>query len=211
MWLWPAAFIVVGLLLGMATIVTVIHNRQTEPKPPLGSSLSGPAPSSVKPKPEAIASYSVPPADPKYLTIPAIRVTKARIVQLGLMKNNEIAVPDNIYDAGWYKGSVKPGQKGAMFIYGHVSNWTAHGMFYSLKKLEAGDKIIVTRGDNKTFIYQVNATRIYPYDKVDMSQVLAPTNADKPSLNLMTCTGQIIKGTSEFSERLVVFTSLVSS
>ena len=28
-------------------------------------------------------------------------------------------------------------------------------------------------------------------------------------LNLMTCTGEAIAGTSEFNERLVVFTSLV--
>jgi hypothetical protein len=44
-----------------------------------------------------------------------------------------------------------------------------------------------------------------------MKQVLSPINPNKPGLNLMTCTGHVMKGTSEFSERLVVFTSLVSS
>jgi hypothetical protein len=42
-----------------------------------------------------------------------------------------------------------------------------------------------------------------------MQQVLSSVNPDQPGLNLMTCTGQVIKGTSQFNERLVVFTTLV--
>ena len=44
-----------------------------------------------------------------------------------------------------------------------------------------------------------------------MSQVLSPVNPTKPGLNLITCTGQVISGTSEFNERLVVYTSLVKA
>lgn len=44
-----------------------------------------------------------------------------------------------------------------------------------------------------------------------MNKTLSPINSQTPGLNLMTCTGQVIKGTSEFNERLVVFTSLISS
>jgi sortase A len=98
-----------------------------------------------------------------------------------------------------------------MFIYGHVSSWTNDGVFYNLKKLKAGDTITITRGDNTTYNYQVVSVKIYPYNNVDMEQVLAPIDASKPGLNLMTCTGQVIKGTSEFNERLVVFTSLVTT
>jgi hypothetical protein len=42
-----------------------------------------------------------------------------------------------------------------------------------------------------------------------MDQVLVPANANKPGLNMMTCTGEVIKGTSEFNERLVVYANLV--
>jgi hypothetical protein len=48
-------------------------------------------------------------------------------------------------------------------------------------------------------------------DSVPMNIVLTPTKSANSGLNLMTCAGSIIKGTSEFSERLVVFTSLVNS
>ena len=166
------------------------------------------APSSVKPSPKLIASYSVPPTNPKYISIPSIGLTQARIVQLGLTGSNQVATPDNIYDTGWYNGSAKPGQSGAMFIYGHVSSWTADGVFFNLKRLKVGENITITRGDNTTYTYQVVSSKIYPYNNVNMQEVLSPINASKPGLNLMTCTGSLIKGTSEFSERLVVFTSL---
>jgi sortase (surface protein transpeptidase) len=104
-------------------------------------------------------------------------------------------VPDNIYETGWYDGSSKPGQAGAMFIYGHVSSWTANGIFYSLKKLIPGYQITIIRGDNITYTYQVVSTKIYPYNNVNMSQVLAPINSNKPGLNLMTCTGQVMSVT----------------
>ena len=89
-----------------------------------------------------------------------------------------------------------------MFIYGHVSSWTADGVFYNLHKLKAGDNIVITRGDNTSYTYTVIKSRIYPYNNVPMNTVLAPVNSDMPGLNLMTCTGSVIKGTSEFNERL---------
>jgi sortase (surface protein transpeptidase) len=80
-----------------------------------------------------------------------------------------------------------------------------------LKQLQPGDKITITRGDNATFTYQVVKSQVYPYNNVNMNTVLSPVTPGTQGLNLMTCTGQIIKGTSEFNERIVVYTSLVSS
>jgi LPXTG-site transpeptidase (sortase) family protein len=205
------SLIALGFVLAMIAALLLIHDHSAEPQPPADALRSTNAPSSKKPPQAAVDNYSVSPDLPKYISIPAINVSKTRIIQLELMKNNEIAAPNNIFDTGWYAGSAKPDQSGAMFIYGHVSNWTANGVFYNLKQLQPGDKITITRGDNKIFTYQVNALKIYPYDKVDMSKVLAPVDVSKPGLNLMTCTGQVIKDTSEFSERLVVFTSLANS
>ena len=168
------------------------------------------APSSVKPKAVAIAAYTVAPTLPKYISIPSIGIGTTRIIQLGLLSNGQIATPDNIYDTGWFNQSAQPGQYGAMFIYGHVSSWTADGIFYNLKKLKPGSDVTIIRGDNTFYIYRVVTTKIYPYNNVPMSSVLAPIQSGTPGLNLMTCTGSVIKGTSEFNERLVVYTSLVS-
>jgi LPXTG-site transpeptidase (sortase) family protein len=203
--------LVVGVILAAIAAALYVYDRQAEPKPPPDALTSRSAPSSAEPSPQAIANYTVPSLHPKYIAIPSIDVGNSRVRELGLTSGGAIATPDNIYDAGWYDRSSLPGQKGAEFIYGHVSSWTAHGIFYDLKKLKAGDNVVVTRGDNKKFTYRVVSTKIYPYKKVDMNQVLRPVSAGEPGLNIMTCTGRIIKGTSEFSERLVVFTKLVNS
>lgn len=201
--------IVIGVVGIGASIVLFIN----EPRPPKvvfnPKSVSiNPAPSSIKPSTQSVLSYSVPPNDPKYITIPTIGISKTPVLRLGLLKSGAISTPDNIYDTGWYDGSSLPGQSGAMFIYGHVSSWTANGIFDNLKKLIAGDSVIITRGDNTTFTYKVVSTQVYPYNNVNMTKVLAPIKSGTPGLNLMTCTGQVIQGTSEFNERLVVFTSL---
>lgn len=200
---WVLIFISVLLIF---TGIFLIVSRKQAAAPPHVSVEH--APSSSKPSKKVVDNYVVAPDLPRYISAPEISVPKTRVIQLGLLANNQIAAPSNIYDAGWYNGSAKPGQDGAMFIYAHVSSWTANGVFYHLKNLQSGDKITVERGDGKVFNYNVVATKIYPYNHVDMNAALSPYSGVTQGLNLMTCTGHVIKGTSEFNERLVVFAGL---
>lgn len=204
------SLIVIGVIGIIISVVLFAQQRTSSPLPPPGALTSKSAPSSTKLSQKTVAAYTVPATHPKFIAIPAINISQVPILRLGLLSSGAIAVPDNIYETGWFDGSSLPGQSGAMFIYGHVSSWTADGIFYNLKKLAAGDKVVITTGDNQTYIYQVVSSKVYPFNNVNMPQVLSPVNPNVPGLNLMTCTGQVIKGTSEFNERLVVFTSLVS-
>lgn len=195
----------------------VMYVRQTsDGPPPLPQQLVVPGETAVlapvaKPSTKVVAGYKVPPTLPKYVSIPAIGVNKARILSLGLTGDNAIAVPTNGYDTGWYNGSAKPGQAGAMFIYGHVAGWNEGGVFYNLKKLKPGDKITVTRGDDTIYTYQVDSLKVYPATSIDMNTILSPTDPAKPGLNLMTCVWTIVNGKSEFNSRQVVFSSLVTN
>lgn len=208
--IFPWALIVAGLC--AITLGVILYLDQMKgPKTTIHSVQVNSAPSSNKLSAAKISDYTVPPTAPRYIAIPAIGIRKTPVLALGLLSSGAIATPDNIYEAGWYNGSSLPGQPGAMFIYGHVSSWTANGLFYNLKKLVAGNKVYITRGDNKVFTYTVLSTKVYPYNGVDMSQVLSPIRAGRPGLSLMTCTGQVMHGTNEFNERLVVFTGLQSS
>jgi LPXTG-site transpeptidase (sortase) family protein len=94
-----------------------------------------------------------------------------------------------------------------MLIDGHVSSWTTAGVFHELRELKQGDMINVERGDGTTFDYKVVTTQVYKYDAVDMNKVLAPIDPARPGLNLITCSGQVVDGTNDFSRRLVVFAS----
>jgi hypothetical protein len=93
-----------------------IHQQQVIQKiADVGAIDVGKIPSSTRPSAQAIASYTVAPDLPKYINIPAINVGNTRVIQLGTISNGQIAVPDNIFDTGWFDQSGKPGQAGAMF------------------------------------------------------------------------------------------------
>ena len=201
--------LLIGIGLAGLVFAFLLYLNRTVPPHQSGQVHVAAAPSAVKPTVDQVNTYTIPPTQPKFISIPTINISKARIISLGLDKTGAIATPSNIFDTGWYNQSSRPGALGAMFIYGHVSSWQSNGVFYNLRKLKPGNQIIITRGDNTTYTYQVTATKAYPYNNVDMGTVLAPTNASMPGLNLMTCTGHVIKGTSEFDQRLVVFSSLV--
>lgn len=161
-------------------------------------------PSTTKPVVSAFASYTVAANLPRYIFIPKLSV-QAIIRPLGLTTDGQIATPDNVYDTGWYTKSSTPGQPGATIIDGHVSSWTTNGVFYSLKTLQAGDAIEVERGDGTTVNYSVVKKQVYPYQQVNTSALLSPIDAGKPGLNLITCTGDVIKNTNDFNERIVIF------
>lgn len=155
-------------------------------------------------KPGGTSSYRVAPTLPRALRIPKLGVD-ARVVRLGIKVNNELAAPHNIFDTGWYDGSAKPGEAGAMLIDGHASGPSKHGVFYALKTLKPGDMIEVERGDGKVFKYKVVSSKAYPADKVDMAAALTPITPGKPGLNLITCTGKVAASRTTFEDRLLVF------
>lgn len=161
-------------------------------------------PSSEKPSSDDIASYKVAPNMPRYLIINKLNVY-ARVKPLGVDSSNTIAAPDNIYDAGWYQRSALPGKAGTMLMDGHVSSWTAKGIFYNLKNLNRGDQIQVERGDGILVSYRVVKAQVYDAQEVDMAAALSPVEPGKPGLNLITCSGELSDNNRSFKQRLVIF------
>lgn len=186
----------------ISTKPTAVQKQDNQPTPET-------APATNAPSQSDIDGYAVAPTRPRIVTIPKIGV-KARIVPEGVAKDGSLAAPANVYDTGWYTSSSLPGQAGAMLLDGHVSSWTTNGVFYNLKKLVAGDTISVERGDGKVLQYQVVKTQSYDAAAVDMQAAVTPVVPGKPGLNLITCTGKVKPGTSEFSQRLIVFTKQVT-
>lgn len=169
-----------------------------------GAQTTDDAPSVVAPSTDAIKEYIVPADAPRYIDIPRLGV-HARVLSVGLARDGSIATPGNVHDAAWYTGSVKPGQAGTALIDGHVSSWSSRGVFYNLTLLAAGDTFSVELGDGTVVQYRVVKTAVYDAALVDMSAVLSSIEPNMNALNLISCTGDVIDGTNDFSERIVVF------
>ncbi len=160
-------------------------------------------PDEDKPSDAAYGAYSVAPDLPKYVRIPKLG-TAAMVQRQTIDKSGALKAPNNVHVAGWYDGSSKPGEGGAVLLDGHVAGPTQHGVFYNLKNLVAGDTIEVERGDGKIFTYKVVKAVSSKPEQLDMASALLPVVVGKPGLNLITCTGNVTG--MHYDQRLLVYT-----
>lgn len=153
----------------------------------------------------ALADYHVAGPNPRALYISKIGLA-ARILPMSVDSNDALQAPSNIFDTGWYTGSVKPGQTGAMLIDGHSSGATKLGEFGRLSELTVGDTAVVETGDGTKYTYKVVATETVPEKKLDMQKALLPYGNSLQGLNFITCAGTWTKDHKTMVDRLVVYT-----
>ncbi|MEO6109579.1 MAG: class F sortase [Candidatus Saccharimonadales bacterium] len=156
----------------------------------------------------ALKNYAVAPDLPRALYIEKAHVA-ARILPMNVNPDSSVQAPINIFDSGWYTGSVKPGEVGAMFIDGHSSGATHEGLFGNLDKLVVGDTLQVEKGDGTRLTYKVVHTAVVDKDNVDMRQMLLPYGNALRALNLITCTGTWVDNSQTLSQRFEVFTEQI--
>lgn len=158
--------------------------------------------------PEVYQRHVVGPDEPRYLTIEKLGI-EARVLQMGLNRDNSIQAPININDAGWYNQSVKPGSVGAVFLDGHAAGQLRQGLFAYLDTLAPGDRLSVETGDGTVYTYEVLKSEITALEDTDMRKALLPQNGTLRGLNLMTCIGEYIPEKNTYDQRLIVYTKQV--
>jgi len=188
----------------VAAQVTRLQKQATAVASSSTSAATVVVPSAAKPSAAAVAKYTVTPNDPRYIDIPALGV-HAEVLPEGVSSSNQLQVPWDIYETGWYNASAQPGQPGAMLIDGHSGIDGMHGVFYQLSSLVNGDQITVTRGDGQKFTYTVVKVQVVNVKNIDMHSMVVSADQNEPGLNLITCTGDQIPGTEELNERVQVY------
>ena len=155
-----------------------------------------------------INSYTVPASHPRYISIPSVGVSKARVQQVGLTENKLIDTPRNISDVGWYKESALPGQGyGSVIINGHNKGMTRDGIFAQLGSLKSGDEIIIERGDGEQIIYRVVENKkesLQQATTTGLKRLMTPYNTSEEGLGLIATSGTWIPRDKVFDERILV-------
>jgi sortase (surface protein transpeptidase) len=150
-----------------------------------------------------------PPAarsSPVSLRIPALRLAAA-VVGLGLNADGTVQVPRNPDQAGWYRLGPSPGQLGSAVILGHVDSKTGSAIFYRLRFLRAGNRIVVTLTDGTVVHFQVDRVVTYPNAKFPAREVYG--SPGYPALQLVTCGGRYDHHAHSYTANVVVYTFLV--
>lgn len=156
----------------------------------------------------ALADYRVGPDLPRALYIDKLSIA-ARLMPMGENSDGSVQSPVNIFDAGWYTDSVKPGDIGAMFVDAHASGTTRQGLFAYLDTLSKGDTLQVEKGNGKRLTYRVVYTETVALEDVDMKKALLPYGNTLRGLNLMTCSGAWVQDKQTYDHRVIVYTEQI--
>lgn len=164
-------------------------------------------PSEAKPT-DACAIYVATNGQPERINIPSAGVNGC-IEQVGIDQYGAIAVPSNIYMAGWYVKSALPGQKGLSVIDGHISGrYKEDAIFQHLQKLKTGATFTVKLGGGKDLRYEVRTVRtVQLKDSADV--LLAKDPNITSQLNLITCAGKYDQSTKIYDHRVIVSAALI--
>ena len=144
---------------------------------------------------------------PVQIEIPKLDVN-ASVMRLGLAANHTVAVPPlgNHNLAGWYDGSVTPGQKGTAVILGHVNSFTGISVFFYIKTLRRGNQIKVMRANGSTAIFTVDGVQKVVKTTFPTSDVYGMVKY--PGLRLITCGGPFDTATRQYLDDIVVYAHL---
>ncbi|MFE0422999.1 class F sortase [Streptomyces sp. NPDC058953] len=200
------------LLLGVFLVRTGAGASSPGPGRTAADGPPRPAPSAAPVRAAAdvppVAPDPLPHSPPRRVVAPTTRVD-APVRSVGLDRDGAIAPPppDDADPAGWWRGSVSPGERGTSVLVGHVDTARGPAVFYSLGALGPGDRVEVVREDGRTAVFTVYGTESLPRDGFPAERVYA--DAPVPELRLITCGGRWSAETG-YEENVVVFARLTA-
>lgn len=181
-----------------------------------------------------VDSYKVNPEAPKYMSISAAGVSKARAIALGVKSPTEdgsqqLDAPKTTSDVGWYDCRINPieskrcstpkspgdgnTETAALFDAHTCFSRTMTCVFDRISQLKNGNKIIIQLGNDKKLIYSVKKVDILNLADVDMKKAMTPLESGEEGLTLITCAGTYkgavdASGVPTASKRVLVYAIL---
>ncbi|MBT2676702.1 class F sortase [Streptomyces sp. SD31] len=153
------------------------------------------------------AVQPLPYALPDRVRIPGIQVD-APVIPVGLDVDGWVGAPppEDPNLAGWFTGSVSPGEKGTAVVVGHVDNAQGPAVFYGLGGLQKGNRVEIVRQDGKTAVFEVYGIEVFQKNDFPGDRVYGSKGT--PELRVITCGGGFSKQNG-YDGNVVAFASLV--
>ncbi|HET6858027.1 MAG TPA: class F sortase [Streptomyces sp.] len=147
------------------------------------------------------------PSKPVRLVIPSAGVDASPVLDLGLDARQELEVPaaDRAEQAGWYTGSVTPGERGASVLVAHYDTTAGPALMREVAKMKTGDTIKVGRADGSTATFKIRET--LQVEKTDFPTNKVYGTTKRAELRLITCGGPIRDG--HRADNIIFFADLV--
>jgi hypothetical protein len=146
-------------------------------------------------------------AVPEWIRIPSIHVN-ARLVKIGMDSWGALRPPplNRPALAGWYAMGRSPGEIGSAVVAGHVDSRTGPAVFYRLKFLHPGARILVDRRDGSTAVFRVQTVIRVPKTAFPAKKVYG--DVPYAGLRIITCGGVFDRATGHYRDNVIVFARL---
>jgi hypothetical protein len=193
------------LLVGTGCLLAGLHQYQ---HPLAAPPPTARRPLSTAPPPTATTNPPLARSLPVRLQIPAIGLVVS-VSALGLNPDGTVEVPTDIQEPGWFDRGPTPGQVGSAVILGHVDSYQGPAVFFRLRYLLPGDRVLVTLADGVITHFVVTSVVMYQKTQFPDEQVYGSHGYS--ALQLVTCGGAFDSQTGHYLSNVVVYTSLVAS
>ncbi|MEI7579195.1 MAG: class F sortase [bacterium] len=140
--------------------------------------------------------------DPKSIKIDSVGI-EGFLQKVGVDQNQQIAVPNNVYFAGWFVDTVRPGENGLSIIDGHLNGTSKGGIFRNLENSKKDDQFEVKMGDDSVKKFVVKDVLTVNNDQA-VNVLFSQDPAIKSQLNLITCGGTYDKAAHHYDQRIIV-------
>ena len=170
--------------------------------PPAASgSASGASPSEIpirQATPEAVEV----PAQPVRVQVEGTGID-LEVVPTGVEDNGAMTIPDNHYQAGWYRYGPHPGDPaGSAVLAAHVDSRTEALPIAGLKDVPPGTKVTVTLEDGSAVVYQTEKVENMAKRSLDGHRLF--DRAGAPLLKLVTCGGRWLDTEDDYEDNVVL-------
>lgn len=175
---------------------------------PLAEATRTPFPTATRP-PTATPDPLVSAGRLVQIQIPAIGVV-ALVEHVGLTADGAMDTPDGWMNVAWFQDGFKPGQAGNAVVAGHLDSRSGGpAVFWNLNQLQPGDEVTVSYENGDRYTFAVQDMEVLPYDVQGdaVTSIFGPSQTS--DLNLITCNGDWDRGKATYTQRLVVYTTLL--
>ncbi|MFH0520737.1 class F sortase [Streptomyces sp. M41] len=199
----PWGVIALVLLTGLALIRNGSGEFDTGPPQPASAA----AADTRVPGGVYAAARPLPYSMPQRVRIPGIQVD-APMIPVGLDVDGWIGAPppEDPNLAGWFTGSVTPGEKGTAVVVGHVDNAQGPAVFYGLGSLKQGNRVEIVRQDGKTAVFEIYGVEVFEKNDFPGDRVYA--SKGNAELRVITCGGGFSQQNG-YDGNVVAFAGLV--
>ena len=125
------------------------------------------------------------------------------VIPVGQEPNGAMTLPDNHYQAGWYRFGPAPGSsRGSAVLAAHIDSRTEELPIADLDEVPAGTPVTVTRSDGSTLRYTTERVENIPKATLDEFDLFNRDGA--PRLELVTCGGKWLDTVGDYEDNVVL-------